>query len=89
MDATDAGRVIRVTPKGGARTLVSSNDAPAGGPNLDMPVALAVVPPTECRAGRRDSDRDGIPDACDRDDDGDRLPDRAAARDLAIGPRLG
>ena len=40
-------------------------------------MALAVVPPAECAAGRPDRDRDGTPNPCDRDDDNERVPDRA------------
>jgi large repetitive protein len=71
------GKVIRVDPTSGARTLVSANGTPAGGPDLGMPLALTVVPPADCPAGGRDWDRDGTPNGCDRDDDNDRLSDRA------------
>jgi hypothetical protein len=76
------GRVIRVDPDSGARTLVSETGMPSGGPDLEMPIALTVVPPPleDCRAGKRDRDRDGTPNACDRDDDNDRLSDRAERR---------
>ncbi len=43
MGAFGSGAVIRVDPATGARTLVSRNGAPAGGPQLNGPMDLAVA----------------------------------------------
>ena len=44
MTASGAGAIIRVNPTTGARTLVSANGAPAGGPRLDGPMDLDIAP---------------------------------------------
>jgi len=43
MTAFGDGAIIRVDPTTGARTLVSRNGSPAGGPRLDGPMDLAVA----------------------------------------------
>jgi hypothetical protein len=79
------GRVIRVDPATGARTALSTNGAPAGGPAFALPFGVAVVPAPP------DGDGDGVPDAADncaaqpnpdqRDLDGDGAGDGCDADD--------
>jgi DNA-binding beta-propeller fold protein YncE len=46
----DAGGLLRVDPGTGARTVVSSNGAPAGGPQFVDPIGIALMPPPRSTA---------------------------------------